>query len=331
MDHLALTPAIQLPGEPEARTAQIMAEAAAIFLASLAPEQRSQAMFPVESPERSTWDYRPHARSGIAWHELDFSQQELAYALLASGLSRQGYAKAMAIMSLESVLQSLTGSQMYHPNFYYLTVFGTPGDPKAWGWQVDGHHLSVNFLVVESRHLAVTPNFFGANPAKILSGPLAGLRALAGEEELARRLLQALTADQRGRTLISPECPQDIITDNDRRARLDDPRGLPCREMNPEQQRQLQDLVLEYVSRLPREVADERLNRIDKEDWGYLHFAWAGSPDPGQPHYYRLHGPSFLVEYDNIQNNANHIHTVWRDFKDDWGEDLLQRHYARSH
>jgi hypothetical protein len=331
MPHLALTPAARLPGEPGARTAQIMAEAAALFLASLSPEQRSQANFPIDSPERFTWDYRPHARSGLAWRDLDRSQQKLAYALLASGLSRQGHAKALAIMSLESVLQSLTNSQAYNPDFYYLSIFGTPGDPAAWGWQVEGHHLSVNILVVGATQLAVTPNFFGANPARVLSGPLTGLRVLAGEEDLARRLLHSLTAAQQTRTLISPECPPDIITDNARRVRLDDPQGLAAQEMNAEQQRYLQDLVLEYLRRLPREVADERLNGIDKEGWGFLHFAWAGSPDPGRPHYYRLHGPSFLVEYDNIQNNANHIHTVWRDLKDDWGEDLLQRHYARSH
>jgi hypothetical protein len=328
---LALTPAAHLPGDPGARTALIMAEAAAIFLASLAPEPRSRATFPVDSPERFTWDYRPHARSGIAWRELDRNQQKLACALLASGLSRQGHAKAMAIMSLESVLRSLTGSQAYHPDLYYLSFFGTPGDPDAWGWQVDGHHLSVNILVVGASHLAVTPNFFGANPARVLSGPLAGLRVLAGEEDLARRLLYSLDAGQQAQTLLSTECPRDIITDNERRVRLDDPQGLACREMTPDQQRDFQDLVLEYTRRLPREMADARFNRIDKEGWGYLHFAWAGSPEAGQPHYYRLHGPSFLVEYDNIQNNANHIHTVWRDLKDDWGEDLLQRHYASSH
>jgi len=331
MHHLALTPAARLNGATGGGAARIMAEAALIFLASLTREQRTRASFQIESQERFIWDYRPHERAGIAWHELDRSQQRLAHALLASGLSRQGFTKAMAIMSLESVLQSLTGSQIYNPDFYYLTIFGTPGDPRAWGWRVDGHHLSVNILVVGDSQFAVTPNFFGANPAKVLSGSLEGLRVLAGEEDLARSLLQSLDAAQRARTVISAECPKDIVTGNDRWVRLDDPQGLPGREMNPEQQQQLQGLVMEYTRRLPRQVADERFNRIDKEGWGYLHFAWAGSPEAGQPHYYRLHGPSFLVEYDNIQNNANHIHTVWRDLKDDWGEDLLRSHYARSH
>ena len=194
MPNLALTPAAQLPGEPEARMARIMAEAAAIFLTSLDPDQRSRTTFPVGSQERQAWDYRPHKRPGVAWHDLDKSQQRLAHALLASGLSRQGHAKAMAIMSLEPVLQSLTGSQTYNPDFYYLTIFGKPGDPGAWGWRVEGHHLSVNILVVGMRHLAVTPNFFGANPAKVQSGRLAGLRVLAGEEnvepERIRRILR---------------------------------------------------------------------------------------------------------------------------------------------
>jgi hypothetical protein len=331
MHILAPTPAAKLPAELASRTARIMTEAAALFLASLSPDQKIRVQFGVESDERLNWDYRPHTRQGISWKELDRGQQKLAHTLLASGLSHRGYQKAGAIMNLESVLQTLTGREMYDPDHYYLTVFGTPGEETPWGWRAEGHHLSLNFLVVEGTRIAATPNFFGANPARVFSGALKGLRVLAGEEDLARHLLKSLEEGELARALVAAEAPADILTGNDRRVQLESPEGIAFRELNREQQQAFQDLVLEYTSRMPRDVAEERVNRIDKEGWDWLHFAWAGSPDAGQPHYYRLHGPSFLVEYDNTQNQANHIHTVWRDLRDDWGEDLLRRHYRRSH
>ena len=320
--------------ELESETAQRMAEAASTFLAALTPEQRGRAVYPVDSEERLNWHYIPRDRRGMPFKELDGSQQKLAHALLSSGLSQRGYAKAVTIMSLEKVLGQLEGPGRRHvrdPELYYVTLFGTPSDAAPWGWRVEGHHVSLNFLVVEGRRIAPTPNFFGANPAQVPGGDLAGLRVLAAEEDLARRLLAALDPAQRGRVLQAAEAPADILTRAAHRVQPDSPVGLAAGAMTEHQARLLLQLVGEYVSRMPRDVADTRMNRIEKDGTGQIHFAWAGTEAVGGPHYYRLQGPSFLVEYDNTQNNANHIHTVWRDLAGDWGEDLLAGHYARSH
>jgi hypothetical protein len=320
--------------EMESETAGRMAEAATTFLASLTVEQQARVMFSLENDERLNWHYIPRERRGLPWKEMNGSQRKLAHALLSSGLSRRGYAKALDIMGLESVLAELEGPNRRFPrdpDLYHVTFFGTPSDESPWGWRVEGHHVSVNFLVVNGNRIAPTPNFFGANPARVPQGPLAGLRVLAAEEDLARHLLDSLDAAKQARAIIDADAPADIITTAEPRVKIDDPSGLPAKEMTEVQGRLMMDLVVEYTSRMPRDVADTRMNQIGKEGEAHIHFAWAGSVKRGEGHYYRVHGPSFLIEYDNTQNNANHIHTVWRDLKDDWGEDLLRGHYAKSH
>ncbi|MBI3973547.1 MAG: DUF3500 domain-containing protein [Chloroflexi bacterium] len=326
--------AADTPVKLESETARRMAEAATTFVAALTPAQRAKTLFAVDDEERQNWHYIPRARQGLSFKEMDASQMQLAHALISSGLSRRGYAKAVTIMSLEKVLGELEGTGrrlVRDPELYYVTIFGTPGDSAPWGWRVEGHHVSLNFLVVEGERIAPAPNFYGANPARVPQGDLAGLRVLAAEEDLARRLLKALDPQQRHRVLLSPDAPSDILTRAERHAKVDSPAGLAAAGMRDEQRRLLWHLVQEYVTRMPEDVADTRLNRIEKEGTAHIHFAWAGAPQPGGPHYYRLQGPSFLVEYDNTQNDANHIHTVWRDLTGDWGEDLLAGHYERSH
>jgi hypothetical protein len=315
-------------------TAMRMAEAAQSFLASLSADQRTKVLFPMDSPERLNWDYRPRQREGLPLLDMDSSQQRLAFALLLSGLGRQGQTKAMNIMALETILGEMEGSGGRHrrdPDLYFLTVFGAPSDRMPWGWRFEGHHLSLNYLITDGKRIGPTPSFFGANPARVPQGRMAGLRVLAPEEDLARTLLNALAPDQRHRVIISSEAPPDIITGSEPRVKLNAPSGLPFSELTDVQQGILTDLVFEYVTRTPEDVADVRMNRIEKEGKQYIHFAWAGGENPGEPHYYRLHGPSFLLEYDNTQNNANHIHTVWRDLHDEWGLDLLKTHYGDAH
>jgi hypothetical protein len=325
-------PAVHAPVELASETALRMAEAASTLLASLSREQRERAQFTVESERRRRWDYRPGRRAGIPLKELDSTRQKLTYALLASGLSVQGNSKALMIMGLETVLGELEGQVINRdPDFYYIAVFGSPSDSSPWGWQFEGHHLSVNFLVVEGKRVAPTPNFFGVNPAHVPTGPLQGLRILAAEEDLARRLLDSLNTDQLKKAVIDSHAPADILTDNNSRVRVDAPVGLSHADMTEKQQTQFMDLISEYIRRVPRDIADMRMDKIEKEGKRYLHFAWAGHAKIGSPHYYRVHGPSCLLEYDNTQNNANHIHSVWRDIEDDWGEDLLRRHYRESH
>ena len=315
-------------------TAQRMIETTGLFLDSLTPEQRAKALFPVDSSERTNWDYRPHERAGLSLKEMDSSQQKLAYALLSSGLSYHGNVKALQIMSLEKILREMEGPSsrfIRDPDLYYVTIFGTPSNELPWACRIEGHHLSINFLIVHGKEIAVTPNFFGANPARVPHGPLSDLRILAMEEDLARHLLLSLDDTQRVRAIINTEVPADIITDNEIRVKMDGPVGLAVLQMNENQEKILLTLLREYISRVPEDLAERRMNDIDKEGRRYIHFAWAGFKEPGKPHYYRLHGPSFFVEYDNTQNNANHIHTVWRDIKNDWGEDLLKRQYKKSH
>lgn len=315
-------------------TAQTITEAAHTFLAALEPEKRAKVLFAVNSSERLNWDYRPRERAGLALKEMDSAQQQLAYALLVSGLSRFGSRKALGIMSLEKVLGELEGTRGQHvrdPLLYYVCLFGLPSHESPWGLRMEGHHLSVNLLFVKGRQMAVTPNFFGANPAHVLQGPLKGLRVLAAEEERARSLLASLDGQQQKLAIVNNEAPADIITRWEPRVKMDDPDGLAVLEMTEDQKRLLVDLVTLYTGRMPEDVADAYMNRIEKEGIKHIHFAWAGSTERGGPHYYRLHGPSFLVECDNTQNSANHIHSVWRDLRRDWGEDLLEQHYARSH
>jgi hypothetical protein len=315
-------------------TALRMGEAAEAFLASLRADQRKEVLFPVDSPERLNWDYRPRPRQGLPLLEMDSSQQRFAFALILSGLGRQGQTKAMNIMALETILGKMEGHGGRHrrdPDLYFLTLFGEPSGPKPWGWRFEGHHISFNYLITDGQHIGPTPNFLGANPARVPEGQMAGLRVLAPEEDLARTLLKSFTPIQRSRVIITPDAPPDIITGSEARVKLDAPSGLPFSELTDVQQGILTDLVFEYVARTPEDVADIRMNQIEKDGKQYIHFAWAGSENPGQPHYYRLHGPSFLLEYDNTQDNANHIHTVWRDLYDEWGLDLLKSHYGDAH
>jgi hypothetical protein len=316
-------------------TAVRMAEAATVFLASLAAEQRRRITFPVESKERSYWHYVPRERQGISFKEMESSQQKLAHRLIATGLSANGYSTAMAIISLETILRQMEGPARRFerdPDLYYITFFGLPRDASLWGWRFEGHHLSLNFLLQRGRWVASAPNFFGANPAEVPQGyPLSGFRALPAEEDLARQLLGSFKKAQRLKGIIDGKAPPDILTGAEAHAKVDAPVGLSASEMTGNQQRTLTDLLLAYVKRMPEAVADRRIEQIEKEGKKYIHFAWAGQEERGGPHYYRLHGPSFLIEYDNTQNNANHIHSVWRDLRNDWGEDLLRRHYQETH
>jgi len=319
----------------ESDTARRMLEAGLVFLGSLTSEQRGKALYPLSSEERMNWHYVPRPRKGLPFREMDGSQQKFAHALISSGLSREGYAKAMEIMALETILRELEGTDAHFvrdPDLYFITLFGSPSSEVPWGWRVEGHHLSLNFLISPLHQIGCCPNFFGANPARVPGGyRLSGLRMLAQEEDLARQLLISMVDEHRVGTIVDPEAPPDILTRAEKRVKLDAPVGTALSEMKPEQRKTLLDLLSVYVHRMPEDIADSRMNRIEKEGTSHIHFAWAGSEKHGSPHYYRLHGPSFLVEYDNTQDHANHIHSVWRDLTNDWGEDLLQGHYARSH
>lgn len=322
-----------------------MAEAARNFLASLSSEQRARAVFPFDSDERQNWHFVPRPRKGIALKEMDLRQREQAHAFLRASLSRKGYVKTTTIIRLEEVLKVLEGGRgpSRDPELYYFTFFGEPTESGTWGWRVEGHHLSLNFTVVKGRLIASTPQFFGANPAEVPQGwearsssarskeeglP-AGVRALRAEEDLARELLRSLTPEQRERVML-PANPRAIVAGASRRAEIGEPKGLPASAMDKKPRRLLEQLLKVYTEAMPEAVARERMARLKKAGVEKIYFAWAGGPERNQPHYYRLQGPTFLIEYDNTQDRGNHIHTVWRDFKGDFGEDLLAAHY-REH
>jgi hypothetical protein len=324
--------ALQMAEAPE--TAQQMILAAIAFLNSLEPDKRRQTVFNLADDERMNWDYRPVPRRGLPFAVMDSCQQRRAFALVTSGLSRGGNFTALNIMSLETVLGDLEGSSGHHarnPDRYFVTIFGAPSRDSAWGWRFEGHHLSVNFLVVDSCKVACSPNFFGANPASVPEGPLQGFRTLPQEEDVARQLLATLNESQLDLAVINETAPSDIITGWAPRVRLEDPAGIAVSALEVHQQQVLLQLIEVYLSRMAPQLADNQMDAIDRQGLGSIHFAWAGSKQPGGPHYYRLHGPGFLVEYDNTQNNANHIHSVWRDIRGDWGADLLREHYANTH
>ena len=302
-----------------------MADAAQNFLAALTPDQKAKALFEFRHDERYDWHFIPKPRKGLPIKEMTTPQRLLAHALLNSGLSQRGYMKATTIMSLEEILYELEKRPPHRDaELYYVTVFGQPGS-APWGWRVEGHHLSLNFTIAGDKVLAVTPSFLGANPAKILSGPRQGLRVLGGEEDLARQLVTSLNSQQRQIALITNVAPHDIITGADRKAKALVPMGIAGSSLSQPQRELLSCLLCEYVFRCRAEITEPVSRAIEQVD--NIHFVWAGGLEPGQGHYYRIQGLTFLMEYDNTQNGANHIHTVWRDLTNDFGEDLLRKHY----
>jgi hypothetical protein len=308
-----------------------IAAAAQAWLDALTPAQRQTATFPLPDAERENWHYVPKGRAGLPLARMTEPQRRLARALLASGLSQRGLVQAEAVIALEGVLRAIEHADHRDETLYYFTVFGRPGDDKGWGWRIEGHHLSINFTIVGG-HISATPNFVGANPAEVhIPGPQQGRRALAAEEDLGRALVKSLDETQRRDAIVSTRAPDDILTRNDRIARPAGPAGLGYARLTPGQQAQFKSLVELYAGRLRPEVAAAELKRIEDDGWNRLSFAWAGGLEPGQGHYYRIQGPDFVIEYDNTQNNANHIHTVWRVFDGDFGRDLLKEHYQADH
>ena len=319
-----------------AATASRMAEAAQALFETLDNTQRTKVCVDfADATERTNWHYVPRDRAGLPLLEMDPRQRQRALELVATGLSPAAQQKAHTIMRLESVLAELEGHSRSHardPELYYVTLFGDIGADTAWGWRFEGHHISLNNTIVNSTELSAAPLFFGSNPAHVRHGEQQGLRALKEEEDLGRDLLGQLDGEQKRIAIIAAEAPADILTTNV--VRVGDevpPAGLPAAAMNESQRQVLEALVRVYIERLPEAVAELELARLLPTQMSTARFAWAGVEQRGGPHYYRVQSTSFLAEYDNTQNDANHIHAVWRDLTNDFGDDLLRRHYSQSH
>jgi hypothetical protein len=310
----------------------VMTTAARAFLASLDAQQRARVSFPMNSEERLNWHFIPIERKGVALREMNSAQKQLASALLAAGLSQQGVIKAHTIMSLDAILKEMEQGKgpERDPEKYYVTIFGEPSETGVWGYRFEGHHVAMNFTIVNGR-VASSPNFFGANPAEVRQGPRAGLRALPREEDLGREMIKSLNDSQRAVAIVEKKAYPDIITMDSRKAALaGQPNGIPFSKLTAKQRDILGELVAEYANNFPGPIADARMEQFHKTQ-NNLFFAWAGGIEKGEPHYYRVQTPAFLIEYDDTQNNANHIHAVWRDFQGDFGMDLLAEHYKSSH
>jgi Protein of unknown function (DUF3500) len=313
------------------RSAGAMAGAAGKWVASLSPEQRERALFPFDSEERLRWHYVPNEtfpRKGLTIKEMSEPQRALAHDLLKTGLSARGYLTATSIMELEKVLRAIEGGGRMARDHeaYLLSIFGTPGDKQAWGWRFEGHHLSVRFDVVGSKMTSSSPAFFGANPAEVRDGPQKGTRVLGAEEDAGRALLDSLDATQRTTAILQIDAPGDILTTTKDKVDPLSPIGIKASALTKPQRDLLMALIDVYAGLMAPDVAAERMDRLKKGGLDTIAFAWAGETQRGKKHYYRLQGPTFLVEYDNTQNDGNHIHSVWRDFNGDFGRDLLREH-----
>ena len=324
------------------RSASAMADAATRLLSSLTPEQRHQGAFAFDAAERTHWHFIPtetFPRNGLLIRAMNAPQRKLAHDLLKSGLSQRGYLTATSIMDLETVLRALEAAQRAaapqpprgtplerDPEKYFFSIFGTPSAKAPWGWRVEGHHVSLHFTVVNGTLVASSPTFFGSNPAEVRDGPKKGLRILGAEEDTARALLLSLDAAQRATAIIAATAPDDMVT----MAKVDisplSPSGLLAGAMTPAQHALLMKLLDVYTGTMAADIAEDRTARLRKAGIDKIGFAWAGDIERGKKHYYRVQGPTFLIEYDNTQNDANHIHSVWRDFDGDFGRDLLREH-----
>ena len=328
------------------RSSASMATAATKFLGALTAEQRQQAAFPFEGEERLRWHFVPsetYPRKGLTIKDMNDAQRKAAHDLLKTGLSQRGYLTAKSIMDLETVLGAIEAASraaaaqpprnaplVRDPERYYFSVFGTPSAKDTWGWRVEGHHVSLHFTVVKGTMVAASPSFFGVNPAEVRQGPEKGKRILGAEEDAARALLESLDAAQRQKAIVNATAPNDMLTMANVDIKPLEPIGITVDALKPNQRDLLMKLIDVYTGFMATDLAAERLARLKKAGVDKIGFAWAGEVEKGKKHYYRLQGPTFLVEYDNTQNDANHIHSVWRDFNGDFGRDLLREHLKTS-
>lgn len=320
---------MSLLGMPRMATESAMVAAAQNFLSTLDKDQHRAALLPVSSDERTHWGYVPGARKGVSWGEMTESQKSAARNLLKASLSKEGFEKIEAIRDLEPVLAVMEGGNKERdPGRYWFMFFGAPSSETPWLWRYEGHHISLTFSSLGSVTVASTPQFLGSNPAQVKA---TGARVLAKEQDLAFQLVESLSEAQKAKGVLSANAPNDIITGSSRRAAIEGKLGITYDNLTPSQQKLLRDLIQVHASVQVRSEQERRLKAIEREGYSSLVFAWLGPVERKGRHYYRIQSPSFVIEYDNTQADGNHIHTVWRDFKGDFGGDALAEHYQQAH
>jgi len=303
------------------------------FVNSLTEAQQKKAVFPFDEMNRYEWHYLPAAmvaRTGMCVKDMDSTQKQKLYTLLQAFLSTEGYDRTKNIMGFEYLLKELEPANANRiPENYFAAVYGVPGKDSVWGWKFSGHHVALNFTVVNDQ-LAFAPFFFGVYPATVKEGSKKGMRIIKDEEDLGFELVNTLTEVQKQKTFFQLKAFSDIVTTNAAQVGQLPPVGILAKDLTPAQKIILNKLIVAYLLSMPAASATVRMKKITAEDINAIRFGWAGGTAPGIPHYYRVQGKSFLIEFDNTQSNANHIHTVWRDFNGDFGEDLLREHYHNS-
>lgn len=304
-----------------------MATAATRVLKSLDRDQIARATFEFDSPERLNWHFIPRERKGLPIKDMTPAQRSLAFGLLNTGLGASGYLKATTIMSLEQILKDLEkgSGPVRDPELYFFSIFGKPSDRGKWGWRVEGHHLSLNFTIEDGKVLSATPAFFGANPAEVRQGTREGLRTLGEIEDRALRLVQALNDEQKKAAVVEDTAPKDVRSANTPQPPTDPAVGIAFTQLDENQRMMLRSLVEAYALDMPTEVAHAWMTEIRDAGPEKVRFSWSGPADRSQPHAYRVQGPTFLIEFNNTQNNANHIHSFWRNMLGDFGVPLAAR------
>ena len=318
--------------------AQELVATANHFIELLNDEQKVKALFPFDAEERYTFFFVPrNDRKGITFNELNAEQKTAAFSFIQSCLSAQTVKKVQQILQMETVLKEIE-KRKENDNYrdtgkYYISIFGVPGAKNIWGWRLEGHHTSFHFSAANNKLVSGTPSFLGSNPAIVQNGPKKGLQILKEESDQGFAFLHSLTELQIQKATINSIAPDSIITSNHRVAMLANPQGIMYSELNAAQKQQLLQLINVYVHRYTKLFAEDLLKEIQQAGLNNLHFSWAGNTTEafGKAYYYSIQGPTVIIEFDNSQNNANHIHTILRDLKHDFGGDDLLEHYHASH
>jgi len=299
------------------------------FIKSMTAEQKARALKGFDDDYRKNWRFVPASREGVNLGELNPEQATIAAKLLKSSLSEAGYKRVETIKGLEDVLFEMeNGNKGRDKRLYTFTFFGEPTTRGTWAWRYEGHHVSLNFTFKDGNLISSSPQFFGSNPAEVRSGPHKGLRALPQEQDLAFALLDSFTPAELAKAVVGDTAPYEIVTGNNRKIGIQDKSGIAYKDLSSKQKEALAKLLRVHAESQSGAELKRRWGRVDLDS---VVFAWMGSTKPGKGHYYRIQGSKFLVEYDNTQNDANHIHAVWRDFEGDFGEDVLAEHYSSVH
>ena len=309
-----------IPSSHADETGSAMADAARRFVAALDEGQKAQATFAYDSPERFNWHWIPRERKGLPFKALNPGQRPLAFGLLNTGLSTRGEIKATTIMSLEEVLrvdEHGTGP-VRDSELYYVSVFGNPDDAGEWAWRIEGHHLALNFTLRAGKVISATPFMFGSNPAEIRKGPRKGLRNLADIENPANKLILSLNEDQRKLAIVNTVAPDVTTTPNSARATVSTPEGISVDKLDAEQRSTLSQLVRTYATVFASPVSTELTDQIARGE-SSMHFAWFGSTDVTKPHAFRVQSSTFYIDFNDTQNDTNHIHTFYRSLLGDFG------------